>query len=112
MKITMGCNEFINLIPKFLSDELMGKEAAAFFAHMNECAECKEELQIQYLVKEGIARLEDGTNYNLKGELAKKVDEYKRDLHHRKQAEIILYIMEGLAVALVIFMFVLLFTLR
>lgn len=108
----MDCKEFNRRIPEFIDDTLMGQDARNFLNHMSECAECNEELQIQYLVREGVARLEDATNFNLGGELNKKVEEYKRDLKHRKQATTVLYIMEALAVLGTAFILILVFIMK
>ena len=111
-KKSMDCKEFNKLIPSFIEDTLEGKEAVRFLDHMNECEECREEVHIQYLVREGLARLEDGSNFNLSGELNNKVDEYRRDLKHRKQALIVLYIFEGIAVIGAAFIIALVFVLK
>ncbi len=65
----MDCKDFERLIPDFISDELDDRNMKAFCRHMNECKDCREELEIQFLVKEGIQRLEDGRAFSLQKEL-------------------------------------------
>ena len=71
----MDCKEAQKLIPAYLSEELDGKTEEAFLNHIEECAICKEELCIQYLVEEGTARLEDGSSFDLNRELESKIAE-------------------------------------
>ena len=61
----MDCKEFMRLIPIWLEGKLDGKRGTRFLEHMEGCTDCNEELHIQYLVKEGTARLESGGNFNL-----------------------------------------------
>lgn len=63
--INMNCKEAEKKIPYFLQDELDGRMLAEFVEHIENCPECKEELSIQFLVAEGMERLEEGNNFNL-----------------------------------------------
>ncbi len=49
-----------------------------FGEHMRECPGCKEELVIQFLVTEGMQRLEDGDAFDLQRELELRLAEAKR----------------------------------
>ena len=102
-KIKMNCKEFAVAIPRFLEDELPDRQMPGFLEHFETCDECNEELQIQFLVKEGIARLEDAADFNLSGELAEKVEEHKKILKRKRIGDLIIYCMEGIAVIAVIF---------
>ena len=106
----MDCKEFESRIPDFLEDKLNKKQAKDFFAHMNECEDCKEELRIQYLIKEGTQRLEDGDSFDLNRELDLKIEKTKKTIKKRSIANTIIYIMEAVAIAAVIFILVLVFT--
>lgn len=105
----MDCNEFIRLVPTFLKDELLGRQAYRFLEHMEECDECREELNIQFLVMEGTARLESGGSLNLDKELNVKVAEYEKMLKKRRIMNSIVYVMEVIAVFAVIFILLLVF---
>ncbi len=61
----MDCKEVQKNIAAFLNGELQGKDAERFLNHIENCEECKEELSIQYLVREGTARLEGGGSFDL-----------------------------------------------
>ncbi len=55
----MDCKDEEKMIPVFLQDELDIKVLNQFIEHIDGCPECMEELSIQFLVAEGLERLED-----------------------------------------------------
>ena len=67
--MTINCKNFANFIPDFLSDNLENAELADFLAHLDSCPDCREELSTQYLLYEGMARLETGGPFDLEKEL-------------------------------------------
>ena len=71
----MNCKEFEKNIPDFIAGKLDFQE---FGEHMRECPGCKEELVIQFLVTEGMQRLEDGDAFDLQRELELRLAEAKR----------------------------------
>ena len=56
------------------------RQAKEFFAHMQECEICKEELRIQYLISEGTKKLEEGDSFDLNKELDIKLEKTKKKL--------------------------------
>ncbi len=108
---SMSCKEFIHLIPMWLDDKLDGKRAVRFFEHMDTCEDCREEMQIQFLVKEGTARLESGASFNLDSELSDKMVRYKKRLRRKHTENVIIYWMEAIAAISIIFILVLVFIL-
>ncbi len=105
----MNCKEFISLLPKWLDDKLDGRRAARFFEHMDSCDDCREELQIQFLVREGTARLESGGSFNLDRELSDKISRYHKRLRRKHRENVIIYWMEAIAAIAIIFILVLVF---
>ncbi len=99
----MDCKEFAAKTPLWIADELFGKEANRFMEHMEACDECREELHIQFLVKEGMERLENGESFNLEEELITKVDKYKKRLIHQHKMNVVIYWMEAIAIAAMAF---------
>lgn len=79
----MNCKETEKKIPSFLQDELDGSKLEEFIEHVENCSECKEELSIQFLVAEGLERLERGNNFNLQEELLMKLEgaEHRINVH-------------------------------
>ena len=59
----MNCKEFEKNIPDFIAGKLDFQTLQEFGEHMRECPGCKEELVIQFLVTEGMQRLEGKISY-------------------------------------------------
>ncbi|MBE5868516.1 MAG: zf-HC2 domain-containing protein [Lachnospiraceae bacterium] len=75
MKQKMDCKEFEKLIPAFIKRKLGYRQLRRFMEHALSCGECKEELTIQFLVSEGMARLEEGGAFDLQKEMALRMQE-------------------------------------
>ncbi|WP_196804219.1 zf-HC2 domain-containing protein [Butyrivibrio sp. FCS006] len=88
------------LIPQFLDDDLDNQDLADFLNHIDNCPECKEELTIQFLVRVGMQRLEDGNTFNLVKELERELADAKKKMHRRKTLVLISYILEIAVAAL------------
>lgn len=74
----MDCKEFEKLIPLFIARKLDFLTMEKFAKHMEECAGCSEELEIQFLVAEGMQRLEEGDAFDLQNELEEQLGEARR----------------------------------
>lgn len=74
----MDCKEFEKLIPDFIANKLDFLTMEKFTKHMEECPGCSEELEIQFLVAEGMQRLEEGDAFDLQNELDRQLDEARR----------------------------------
>lgn len=98
----MNCKEIEKMIPAFLSDELDTEDLHDFIEHIEKCGECKEELSIQFLVLEGMARLETGNVFDLQNELAARIENAEHTLKVRENMKWLLYMLEGLVVVLLI----------
>ena len=103
----MNCKEVDKFIPLFLSDDLSNLELTDFLNHIDKCPECKEELTIQFLVSEGMQRLEDGDTFNLREELDGIIKTAKKRLTFRRHLVFTLYMLELFVAALCIFTVVL-----
>ena len=102
----MDCKEFEKLIPGFISQELDYKTLKRFQEHIDECPGCKEELVIQFLVTEGLARLEDGGAFDLQGELDRRMEEARRKIRFHNSflyVGIVIEVLAMLAIALIVF---------
>ena len=80
----MNCKEFEKNIPEFIAGKLDFLTLQEFGEHMQECPGCKEELVIQFLVTEGMQRLEDGDAFDLQRELEIRLTEAKRKVKIHK----------------------------
>lgn len=81
----MDCKETQKHIMDFLKDDLKDEDTEPFLNHVSDCKECMEELTIQYLVTEGLQRLETGSAFDAKKELRQKIQDTmaKRRLQKR-----------------------------
>lgn len=84
-------------IPVFLEDRLDNDQLDAFLEHMKACEECRDELQVQYLVKEGLPRIETGENFSLNEDLDAYVDLETRRLNRRLRLQFSAYTLEFIA---------------
>lgn len=106
----MKCKEFEELIPKFIEKKLDFVTTKLFMEHMQSCTQCKEELNIQFLVNEGLVRLEEGEAFDLQKEMRdllgtanKKVRTHERFLRHGRIIELIVMFLITVALAWIIF---------
>lgn len=74
----MDCKEFERLIPDFITQKMDFITLKQFNEHMEHCPGCKEELVIQFLVTEGMQRLEEGDAFDMQKELELRLNEAKR----------------------------------
>lgn len=96
----MECKQIEKWIPQFLSDELYMEELRQFLEHIESCEECREELTIEFLVSEGLVRLEAGAVFDLQKELADRIAGAQRQLHFRENVRMFSYVLEGLVAVL------------
>ncbi|MBE5939890.1 MAG: hypothetical protein E7266_05770 [Lachnospiraceae bacterium] len=59
----MNCVKFNQSIKKFINNDMDTDELKDFLIHLNRCDDCREELEILFLV-EKIVNDNDGNNYN------------------------------------------------
>lgn len=98
----MDCKETEKKIPFFLQDDLEGSTLAEFVKHVENCPECKEELTIQFLVAEGLERLERGNNFNLQEELLIKLEWAQHRINIYRMLLYILMCLEAAVAAAII----------
>ena len=79
----MECKEFTGLIPDFLHDALDETKLSEFLSHVDECENCMDELKIQYLIYEGLERLETGATFDVDKDLSEWMKEERIRLRHR-----------------------------
>lgn len=94
----MTCKEAEKQIPLFLKDSLDEESLDEFINHIKQCKECEEELAIQYLTVEGLARLEEGASFSLDKELGNKIGQADRRIRMNKRIERICKNIETLAI--------------
>ena len=76
----MECKVFEKRIPDFINRKLDYVTLKSFVEHMESCPKCKEELTIQFLIEEGLVRLEEGSAFDLKEELRIRMEDASRKI--------------------------------
>lgn len=104
----MKCKEVEQLIQPYIEDQIGAYELVQFMDHLSHCAECQDEMEIRYLIKEGLSRLENGETLDLKKELSAKMSHSVRLIHFRNRVKIMIFLIESAAgISLLISMFLL-----
>ena len=85
------CKYYEKLIPDFLADRLDSETAEKFIAHIEQCQECMEELSIQFLITEGMNRLEQGNTFELTKELGILIEDNKDWIYWMKCRKFVHY---------------------
>ena len=88
----MTCVEAEKMVVPYMKDELSPTELEDFLDHIHTCENCREELEIHYMVDVGLKKLDeaDGT-YDIGGDLKRKVAESYRSLRHISMFQITTY---------------------
>ncbi len=79
----MDHKEFCSHIQDFLYDSLDDNTLNEFLEHMDSCADCRDELSTQYLVYEGLERLETGATFDVDKDLSEIVERERHRLRTR-----------------------------
>ena len=82
----MECKEAEKQIPDFIGKNMDYLALKDFAEHVENCPKCKEELTIQFLIDEGLVRLEEGSAFDLNRELRIRIMEAKRKIHRHDRA--------------------------
>ena len=88
----MTCVEAEKMVVPYMKDELSPTELEDFLDHIHTCENCREELEIHYMVDVGLKKLDetDGT-YDIVGDLKRKVAESYRSLRQISMLQITTY---------------------
>ena len=109
-KVHMDCKEFNGLIQDFLNDRLDEMKLSEFLSHIEECEDCRDELRIQYLIYEGLARLEEGATFDVDKDLSDYMQLQRKRLSSREGIKLTAIASEIITTAaFVIVLFVVLF---
>lgn len=98
----MECREAERLIETFIDDKMDGRQLENFLEHIESCSACKEELSIQFLVAEGMHRLEEGNTFDLQSELLHRLDMAHKRVQRRRMLRKLLYYSEMAMIFLIL----------
>ncbi len=106
------CKEIQSLIPGYLAGKLSLKEAKAFTAHLKKCNECSDEMEISYLLDEGITKAENGEIIDLHADLQAMLDDTDGLIQHLTQYRSVVYLIESTAIFVLVACFLLFFIIK
>lgn len=89
----MDCKETQHCIQLFLKDELDDDTAQKFVEHVRSCNECMEELTIEYLLSEGMSRLENADDIDVQKELEEMLNRTIVRVKRKKQLKAGLFLL-------------------
>lgn len=98
----MECREAERLVKTFIEDRMTPGGLEKFLDHMEHCESCKEELSIQFLVAEGMHRLEEGNTFDLQSELLHRLEQAKKRVQRRNIMKRAIYYAEMAAIGLIL----------
>lgn len=99
----MTCQEAERLVTPYIRDELTGDELEAFLNHIDECPNCREELEIYFMVDVGLRKLDhDSGTYDIAGDLEHKIEESYLNVSHMWMFRMFRYAVSTLSVMAVI----------
>lgn len=81
--LAMNCIDYRMSMLPYLKRELSVKKTRKLLSHVEECAECREELKVQFLVMEGMKRLEYGKTFRLEEDFEKSLKTSAREYKMR-----------------------------
>lgn len=97
----MKCTQFEKMIPDFIQKKMDFVTLESFCRHADSCENCKEELTIQFLVTEGMQRLEEGEAFDLQREMDLRMEQAWKTVNRNNQCLKIGTLFEFAAVAAV-----------
>ena len=106
MRINVNTEQYSKEIQNLAESFSSGND---FLDHIDKCPECREELTIQFLVRTGMQRLEDGNTFNLKEELDNLLKSAEKRLKGRRRLVRFSFLLEALVLALAVMTVVLAF---
>ena len=78
----MTCREAQQMVMPYINHQLSDEELEAFLLHIEECPDCREELEIYFTVDYGIRQLDDDTGaYDIPGALKKSLEQAREHVH-------------------------------
>ena len=78
----MNCLESQGLIMKYINNELSGMQLEEFLEHIDRCPDCKEDLEIYYILTTGMNQLDNDyvDTYNFYEAFEKQLDRSRKDI--------------------------------
>lgn len=95
----MKCQEVENMVLPYIRHQLTDYELEKFIQHIEGCESCKEELEIYFMVNEGLKQLDSGTGaYNIKEALETAIEQSKIYIQGKRIFMIFRYAVDTLCI--------------
>lgn len=85
MKEKLQCADYEKQIKAFINKELDYKDTLGFVEHISSCEQCKEEFSIEFLVVNGLKKLDSAEAFDLQRELDELVESSVEWANDRKR---------------------------
>ena len=99
--MAVTCKEAESLVMPYIRHELEVGQLEEFLEHIDQCANCREELEIYYTVEVGIRQLDSDTDtdrYNIKGDMESDILASKQEVYKARFVSILHYAADTLVV--------------
>lgn len=95
----MTCKQVENLVMPYIQGKLADEKLEDFLDHLENCPNCKDELETYYIVDVGLKQLDsDSTIYDIKGNLEQVIETSRQWLYYEKIRKIIYYAVNTLCI--------------
>jgi anti-sigma factor RsiW len=76
----MDCKAAVRMITPYIQGELSDSETEEFLEHIRHCSKCRNELETNYIIMEGLRLLDSGSDdFDVKGTMDRAIrNSYKR----------------------------------
>lgn len=103
-EVEMNCNEAQRLINRFIKEELELEQKMEFLNHVKTCPECKEELEVYYILLIGMKQLDGESVFqtNLHGAFEEHLKKIEESYHKKK----LRFVQKSVLFAFLLFFFV------
>ena len=97
MENRASCKDVEDLLQPYLENKLNIEETELLLNHISTCSECGDELEIRYLLMEGLKRLESGETLDLKKELDDRIWHSRQRILFAERLKAVIFLVEGAA---------------
>jgi anti-sigma factor RsiW len=104
----MDCKMAVRLITPYIQDELPDEDTEEFLNHIQHCESCRDELEMNYIIIEGIRLLDSGSDsFDVKGAMDRAIRSSLRKLRLLRLMKIARYSVNTLIMLCLIVSFLL-----
>ena len=106
----MTCKEAEGLVMAYVRHDMDVQKMEEFLEHVDQCENCREELEIYYTVEAGIRQLDADTDtdrYNIKGDMESDIIASRQEIYRARFISILHYAADTLMVMSLVVMLIL-----